>query len=156
MIIWKIRARVGYWAARRLLGWRWAVAQPRLWRWMEGQFSRMANLGDRDAQGFYGHLLLFRGQGLGSRQEGMRLLERAAQAGDAKAAYQVGCLYLDDHPWRAADPARAAHWWGQAADAGHPLAASRLGKLYESGAEGLPSDPALAQRYLAQAARLGL
>ncbi|TBU96074.1 hypothetical protein DNJ95_07850 [Stutzerimonas kirkiae] len=154
-MVWKIRARIGYWCARRLLAWRWAVAQPRLWRWMEGQFSRMANLGDRPAQSFYGHVLLFRGQGLGSRQEGMRLLGLAAQAGDGKAAYQLGCQCLAARLEQPADPAQAAQWWRMAVDAGHPLAASRLAQLYEQGGEGLPGDPLLAQRYRAQAARLG-
>lgn len=54
-----VRAKAGYWTARKLLGMRWAVQQPKLWRWMEGQFSRMAAIGDRKAQSFYGHILLF-------------------------------------------------------------------------------------------------
>ena len=72
--IWRLRARLGYGVARQLLGWPWLVKQPRAWQWMQGQFSRMANLGHRDAQAFYGHLLLFRGQGFGAREEGLRLL----------------------------------------------------------------------------------
>ena len=50
----KVRARVSYWVARKLMGSRWAVQQPKLWRWMEGQFSRMAASGDTKAQSFYG------------------------------------------------------------------------------------------------------
>ena len=63
--MWRLKARFSYWLARKLFHWRWCVRQPRLWRWMEGQFARMANLGDTDAQSFYGHILAFRGQGLG-------------------------------------------------------------------------------------------
>ena len=76
-MLWSLRARLGYLLARRLLGWPWLVKQPRAWQWMQGQFSRMAALGDVAAQSFYGHLLLFRGQGLGAREEGMRLLRLA-------------------------------------------------------------------------------
>ena len=81
--IWRLRARLGYGVARQLLGWPWLVKQPRAWQWMQGQFSRMANLGHRDAQAFYGHLLLFRGQGFGAREEGLRLLRLAASASGA-------------------------------------------------------------------------
>jgi hypothetical protein len=47
------------------------VVRPpaRGWRWLEGQFARMANLGDVGAQSFYGHILTFRGVGLGAREE---------------------------------------------------------------------------------------
>ncbi len=116
---WKLRARLGYGFARWLMQWPALVRQPRLWRWMEGQFARMANLGDTSAQSFYGHVLLFRGQGLGARNEGRRLLQLAAQAGDGKSAYQLGLLSLQDTPQQAADAAQAAEWWGKAAAAGH-------------------------------------
>ncbi len=69
-MLWRLKARLGYWLARRLFHWSWFVRQPRGWAWLEGQFSRMANLGDVGAQSFYGHILTFRGQGLGAREEG--------------------------------------------------------------------------------------
>ncbi len=155
-MLWKLRARVGYWLARRLLGWRWWVAQPRAWRWMQGQYARMANLGDRQAQSFYGHLLLFRGQGLGAREEGVRLLGLAARAGDAKAAYQLGVSSLAGSTRQPPDGREAVRWWTLAAENGHPLAAHRLAELYRHGGEGLPADPDLAGRYAARARELGL
>ena len=85
----KLKARAGYWLARRLFHWSWFVRQPRGWSWLEGQFARMANLGDVGAQSFYGHILTFRGVGLGAREEGVRLLRLAALAGDGKAAYPL-------------------------------------------------------------------
>ncbi|MFL6964621.1 MULTISPECIES: SEL1-like repeat protein [Pseudomonas] len=125
-MLWRIKARAGYWLARRLFHWSWFVRQPRGWAWLEGQFARMANLGDVSAQSFYGHILTFRGQGLGAREEGVRLLRLAALAGDGKAAYQVGVISLAGSTTKAPDPAEAARWWTLAAKAGHPLADIKL------------------------------
>lgn len=155
-MFWRLRARLGYGLARRLFHWRWLVAQPRAWRWLEGQFARMASLGDGPAQSFYGHLLLFRGQGLGAREEGLRLLRLAAMAGEAKAAYQLGVFSLAGDARQAPDGVDAARWWTLAAKAGHPLAARRLAKLYREGGHGLVADPEQAAHYARRAAELGL
>lgn len=152
----RLRARLGYALARRLLRWSWLGKQPRAWRWLEGQFARMAGLGDVAAQSFYGHILLFRGQGLGAREEGVRLLHLAAAGGDGKAAYQLGVLSLAGDARQVPDGRRAAHWWGLAAAAGHPLAARRLADLYRDGAAGLPSDAEQAARFSERAHELGL
>lgn len=145
--LWRIRARVSYWVARQLLGWPWFVKQPQGWQWLEGQFSRMANLGDVQAQSFYGHILTFRGVGIGAREEGMRLLRLAAQAGDGKAAYQLGALALAGSVVSAPDAVAAVHWWLLALNAGHPLAALKLAQLYRQGGPGLAPDLQQAQRY---------
>ena len=115
-MFWKLKAYVSYWLARRLFHWSWFVRQPRGWHWLEGQFARMANLGNVEAQSFYGHILTFRGQGLGAREEGVRLLRLAGQAGDGKAAYQVGVLSLAGSLGKAPDPAEAALERGAAND----------------------------------------
>lgn len=154
-MLWRLRARSGYLLSRQLFHWRGLMRQPRIWRWMEGQFARMANLGDIPAQSFYGHLLLFRGQGLGARQEGRRLLGLAAAGGDAKAAYQLGVLSLAGDTQHEPDAAAAARWWEVAAAAGHPLAAHRLAELYRDGSHGLEVDPVLSARYSEQARQLG-
>ena len=107
----KLKARAGYWLARRLFHWSWFVRQPRGWSWLEGQFARMANLGDAGAQSFYGHILAFRGVGLGAREEGVRLLRLAALAGDGKAAYQVGVFSLAGTASKAPDPVAATRFW---------------------------------------------
>lgn len=149
--LWQLRAQLGYWLARRLFHWPAALRQPRLWQWMQGQYGRMANLGDTTAQSFYGHILLFRGQGLGAREEGLRLLRLAANGGDGKAAYQLGVQALQGDTRQAPDASQAVRWWEAALVAGHPLAASRLSLLYRDGAPGLEPDPQAAERYAAMA-----
>ncbi|MDO9624317.1 MAG: sel1 repeat family protein [Pseudomonas sp.] len=155
-MLWRLRARIGYALARRLFHWAWLVKQPRGWRWLEGQFARMANLGDVVAQSFYGHILLFRGQGLAAREEGVRLLRLAAIGGDAKAAYQLGTLSLAGDTRQAPDAAEALRWWTLAATAGHPLAAQRLADLYRVGGPGVPVDIEQAARFVQRAQELGL
>ena len=114
---------------------------------MEGQFARMANLGSTSAQSFYGHILAFRGQGMGAREEGVRLLRLAALSGDAKAAYQVGVFSLAGTLSKTPDAAEAARWWTMAAKAGHPLAGHKLAVLYQQGGPGLMADPQMARLY---------
>ena len=155
MLLWRLRARLGYWLARRLFHWRWLLQQPRAWHWMQGQYARMAALGDVPAQSFYGHILLFRGQGFGAREEGLRLLRLAAQGGDGKAAYQVGVQSLAGDSRQAPDAAEAARWWEKAAEAGHPLAAQRLAVLYREGGPGLAADPLRADALARRAESLG-
>ncbi|MFT5781611.1 MAG: TPR repeat protein [Pseudomonas sp.] len=154
-MFWALRARIGYLLARRLFQWRWLVKQPRAWTWLQGQFARTAALGDVGVQSFYGHILLFRGEGLAARQEGLRLLRLAAAAGEGKAAYQLGVVSLAGDLQQAGDVHAAVDWWVMAAAAGHPLAARRLVGLYQGGA-GIDADPQLAARYEARATELGL
>ncbi|MGH8434770.1 MAG: sel1 repeat family protein [Pseudomonas sp.] len=155
-MLWRLRARLSYFLARRLFHWPWLVRQPRAWAWMEGQFARMSALNDVVAQSFYGHLLLFRGRGFGAREEGIRLLGLAAKAGDAKAAYQLGVLSLAGDARAAPDGLAAAHWWALAASAGHPLAAQHLAELYRQGGHGLIANAEQAALYAQRAAELGL
>ena len=143
----RLKARLGYGVARKLFHQSWCVRQPRIWGWMEGQFARMSNLGDTGAQSFYGHILAFRGQGLGAREEGVRLLRLAAQGGDAKAAYQLGVFSLAGTTANRPDASEAARWWAMAAKAGHPLATLKLAELYQRGGPGLLPDPQLAMHY---------
>jgi len=145
--LWLLRARISYWVARQLFHWPWFVRQPQGWAWLEGQFSRMANLGDVNAMGFYGHILMFRGKGLAARDEGQRLLRLAAERGDARAAYQMGVISLAGTLRSAPDGVAAVHWWEKALAGGHPLAAFKLAQLYRQGGPGLAPDPERAARY---------
>ncbi len=149
-LYWKMRARLGYWLARYLLKWTWCVRQPSVWRWMEGQFSRLSAMGDKDAQSFYGHILLFRGQGFAAREEGLRLLRLAAAQGDGKAAFQLGVQALKGGVQQAPDALAASHYWQQAVAAGHPLAVIKLADLLQNGGPGLPADTQRAAELAAQ------
>lgn len=155
-MLWQLRARIGYRVARWLLRFPGLVAQPRAWQWMQGQYARMAALGDVSAQSFYGHLLLHRGHGFGAREEGIRLLRQAARSGDGKSAYQLGVLSLAGDSRQAPDAAEAARWWSLAADVGHPLAARKLAELYRDGGPGLEPDAEAAERTARRAGELGL
>lgn len=144
---WKSRAASSYWLARRLFHWPWALKQPSLWRWMEGQYARMAALGNVGAQSFYGHILLFRGQGLGAREEGLRLLRLAGRAGDAKAAYQVAVQADKGQGLAVRNCAEAVEFFTRAHEAGHPLAARHLHRLYLEGGPGMEPDMQQAKRF---------
>lgn len=133
MLFAKLRAQAGYSVARKLFNQRWAVENPRVWQWMQERFARMSSYDDVSARAFYGHVLLHRGQGLAAKNEGLRLLRLAAEAGDAKSAYQLGLQALTGTLNDPANAMQAAHWWELAGRAGHPLALQRLLALYEQG-----------------------
>jgi len=119
-----LRAKFGYWLARRLFGQRWAQQNPKVWEWMQNQYVRMANTGHSEAQAFYGHLLYHKGQGKAAKYEGLRYLRLAAEQGDAKAAYQVGMHFLKE-----ADTTQAKRWFEMAEQLEHPMAEVQLDKL---------------------------
>lgn len=143
---WKLRARLGYWLARKLFNQRWAVNNNRIWEWMQGQFSRMAAHDDVEARAFYGHLLLHKGQGMGARNEGVRLLRLAAQGGDGRSAWQLGAYSLQDNLQHPADPQQAADWFELALQLGHPAAGSKLLQLYGPEGPEATRDPRKLQR----------
>lgn len=130
MWLYKWHARLTYWLARRLFSKRWAVNNDRLWEWMQEQFARMAAFDDVPARSFYGHLLLHKGQGQSARNEGLRLLALAANAGDAKSAYQLGNHCMRQLDGAVAQPEEAVRWFELALEHGHPLAAEKLLELY--------------------------
>lgn len=106
----------------------------------------MCSYDDMAARAFYGHVLLHRGQGLAAKKEGLRLLRLAAEAGDAKSAYQLGVQAIKGSLNEPADALQAAHWWELAGSAGHPLALQKLLALYEQGGPQLAANAAEAQR----------
>lgn len=64
--------------------------------------------------------------------EGIQWLEKAAEAGDAKAASNLGWLYMEGR-YTEKNMNKALHWLEKAADANLPTAQSILGDLYREG-----------------------
>ncbi len=146
MWLYKWRAQLTYWLARRLFTKKWAINNDRLWEWMQGQFARMAAFEDVAARSFYGHLLLHKGSGQAARNEGLRLLALAANAGDAKSSYQLGVHAMRLEQETMADPLQAARWLELSLEQGHPLAADRLLQLYADDGPPQTKNPAQAER----------
>ena len=152
MLFARLRTQLGYSVARKLFNQRWAVENQRVWQWMQERFAKMSRYDDVSARAFYGHVLLHRGQGLAAKNEGLRLLRLAAEAGDAKSAYQLGLQSLSGSLNQPANALQAAHWWELAGRAGHPLALQRLLELYEQGGPQLSASVDDAQRIKQQLA----
>lgn len=152
MLFARLRTQLGYSVARKLFNQRWAVENQRVWQWMQERFAKMSRYDDVSARAFYGHVLLHRGQGLAAKNEGLRLLRLAAEAGDAKSAYQLGLQSLSGSLNEPANALQAAHWWELAGRAGHPLALQRLLELYEQGGPQLSASVDDAQRIKQQLA----
>ena len=112
---------------------------------MQTQFSRMATYDDVAARAFMATIVA-QGQGMGARNEGVRLLRLAAQAGDAKSAYQLGVYSLQDNIHQAGDPQQAADWFELALQHGHPAAGIKLLELYAEDGPAQTSDAKKAER----------
>lgn len=97
-------------------------------------FRFAADNGSRRALSVYGHLLHFRGDGVQNRIQGAIYLERAAQAGDMKACYQMGKVYEAgfEHYFKP-DVQKALSFFERAAQLGHPLAIRRMAEVFEHG-----------------------
>ena len=83
-----------------------------------------------------------------------QLLEHAARAGDAEAAYQLGELLRAGSAAAPGQPDKAWPWYRQAAEARHARAALTLGQMAANG-DGVRKDAAVAARWLALASGLG-
>lgn len=66
---------------------------------------------------------------LNRRSDAIGLLEKAANAGDAEAAFQLGEIYRVAEGDNKADPDKAWNWYKLAAENKHPKAASRMALL---------------------------
>ncbi|MEH6576723.1 MAG: sel1 repeat family protein, partial [Amphritea sp.] len=93
-------------------------------------FRFAADNGSTQSLSVYGHLLHFRGEGLDNRIQGAIYIERAAQQGEMKAAYQMGKIYEEGFDRFGIDPAKALRYYTQAAEAGHLLGSVQLKSCY--------------------------
>lgn len=88
-----------------------------------------------------------------SAQSTFKALQSKAQAGDARAQFNLGFLYYHGQGV-ALDHAQAAHWYNKAAEQGLAEAQVNLGHLYAHG-EGIPQDYAQAAVWWHKAAEQG-
>ncbi len=96
-------------------------------------FRYAADYGSVRALSVYGHLLHFRGEGMNNRIQGVIYIERAADKGDSKAAYQMGKIFEEGYQNYPADAAKAVKYYRQAAESGHILAIKRMVDIFSKG-----------------------
>lgn len=89
----------------------------------------------------------------GHYEEAISSWKRAAEAGDATAAYRLGVVYMDGAVEKQ-DYGEALRWYAQAAAAGNRDAQFELGTIYDNG-YGVPKSVAEALRWYREAAARG-
>ncbi|HEY2445562.1 MAG TPA: hypothetical protein VGI20_07485 [Rhizomicrobium sp.] len=114
----------------------------------------LANAGNAKAEELLGFEYLDGEGGTANEPEAAKWLERAAQKGEAFAAYRLATLY-ERGRGVPANPAKAVQWYGAAANAGNRIAMHNLALAFAQGA-GVPKSPTLAAQWFARAAKLGL
>jgi TPR repeat protein len=91
---------------------------------------------------------------LDRRADAIDMFEKAARAGDAEAAFQLGELYRFPARGGTAEPAKAWAWYTMAAEKKHVGAALALAQL-PTNADGVTPDPAGSAKWLTVASDLG-
>jgi TPR repeat protein len=105
---------------------------------------------DADAQAWLGAVLLDRG----NDREGLRYIQRAADAGSAEGAHRLALVYAQGLAGTPRNENRALELFDKAAAAGHVRAQINLGILYLRG-RGVPRDLVNARAWLEKAAATG-
>lgn len=103
-----------------------------------------------DADAWLGAVLLDRG----AKAEGLRLIQRAADAGSAEGQHRLALVFISGDTGIPSNPARAVELFGKAAAQGHRRAQLNLGTLYFRG-QGVQRDLIQARAWLEQAAMEG-
>lgn len=103
-----------------------------------------------DSEAWLGAILLDRG----NKAEGLRLIQRAADAGSAEGQHRLALVFITGDAGQARDPARAVELFAKAAAQGHRRAQLNLGTLYLRG-QGVQRDLIQARAWLEQAAMDG-
>ena len=119
------------------------------------KLTTLANGGNARAEAVLGFSYLDGTNGITVNEaEGARWLERAANAGDAMAAYRLGTLYERGHGVPT-DAAKADQLYGIAAKAGNRKAMHNLAVAFAEGS-GMPKNLQQAADWFTKAANLGL
>ena len=100
-----------------------------------------------DSDAWLGAVLLDRG----NKAEGLRLIQRAADAGSAEGQHRLALVFINGDAGVARNPAQAIQLFEKAAAQGHRRAQLNLGTLYFRG-QGVPRDLIQARAWLEQAA----
>lgn len=103
-----------------------------------------------DAEAWLGAILIDRG----ARAEGLRLIQRAADAGSAEGQHRLALVLANGDAGVARNPARAVELFEKAAAQGHRRAQLNLGLIYLRG-QGVPRDLIQARAWLEKAAADG-
>lgn len=103
-----------------------------------------------DTEAWLGAVLLERG----SKAEGLRLIQRAADAGSAEGQHRLALVFVTGDAGVARNPARAVELFEKAAAQGHRRAQLNIGTLYFRG-QGVQRDLIQARAWLEQAATDG-
>lgn len=103
-----------------------------------------------DADAWLGAILIERG----ATAEGLRLIQRAADAGSSEGQHQLGLIFARGDAGQPRNDARAVELFTKAAEQGHRRAQTNLGLLYLRG-QGVPRDLVQARAWLEKAAADG-
>lgn len=114
------------------------------------QASELAKLGDAEAEANLGVMLTTRGR----YQEAAGWYQKAAEAGESVAAYNLGTLYYNGQGFKQ-DYAQALYWFQKAAERNDPYAQFQLGMMYDLG-HGVDANPDQERTWYLKAARQGL
>ena len=117
-----------------------------------GKLKDAAKAGNSHAQFLVG-LMMFSSEEK-NKNEGIRLMETAAEAGDVDVQMMLAYLYLTGEDIDR-DPAKARALFEKAAAAGNPKAQFLLGKLYYKGEGGVAEDEEKARELWEKAAAAG-
>ncbi|MCK0208097.1 sel1 repeat family protein [Starkeya koreensis] len=117
-------------------------------KWYEAAAAK----GNGDALFTLGSVLMD-GQAVTSRDQAVDYFRRSAEAGNMRAAYNLGLIYLQGEV-APKEPAIAAEWFQRAADRDQPDALYALATLYRDG-NGVARDPIESARLLQRASLLG-
>ncbi len=114
------------------------------------QALRSLRTPNADADAWLGAILIERG----ATAEGLRLIQRAADAGSSEGQHRLGLIYAQGEAGQPRNDARAAELFTKAAEQGHRRAQTNLGLLYLRG-QGVPRDLVQARAWLEKAASDG-
>ncbi|TAJ24769.1 MAG: sel1 repeat family protein [Reyranella sp.] len=111
---------------------------------------RSLNTPSADADAWLGAILIDRG----ARAEGLRLIQRAADAGSAEGEHRLALIYANGEAGIPRDEARAAQLFEKAAEKGNRRAQLNIGTMYYRG-QGMPRDLIQSRAWLEKAAADG-